>query len=37
MSENQNNIPVATGNNVNEEEQSLQLSDLWALVWDNKW
>ena len=37
MSENnQNNIPVTT-TPVNEEEQSLQLADLWALVWDNKW
>ena len=37
MSEiNQNNVPVTT-TPVNEEEQSLQLADLWALVWDNKW
>ena len=37
MAENhQNNVPVYTGNN-NEEEQSLNLADLWSLVWDNKW
>ena len=34
---NQNNLPVMTGQNVNEEDQSLQLADLWALVWDHKW
>ena len=32
----QNNIPAQAGQ-MNEEEQSLQLSDLWALVWDHKW
>ena len=38
MSEsNQNTVPVYTVKNTNEEEQSLQLADLWALVWDNKW
>ncbi|MBQ1754577.1 MAG: hypothetical protein II002_06555, partial [Bacteroidales bacterium] len=37
MSEsNLNNNPVYTGTN-KEEEQSLQIADLWALVWDNKW
>ena len=34
---NQTNLPVMTGQNVNEEDQSLQLADLWALVWDHKW
>ena len=34
---NQNNLPVMTGQNVNEEDQSLQLADLWALIWDHKW
>ena len=38
MSEsNKNNLPVYNGQVYNEEEQSLQLADLWALVWDNKW
>ena len=38
MSEsNKNNLPVYNGQVNNEEEQSLQLADLWALVWDNKW
>ena len=32
-----NNIPVYNGQVNNDEEQSLQLTDLWALVWDNKW
>ena len=36
MSDSQNTVPVYTGKN-NEEETSLQLADLWALVWDNKW
>ena len=37
MADNTKNIqPVATGQ-VNEEEQALQLTDLWALVWDHKW
>ena len=35
MSDSQNTVPVYTGKN-NEEETSLQLADLWALVWDNK-
>ena len=36
MSENnQNNLPVHNGNA--EDEQSLQLADLWALIWDHKW
>ena len=34
---NQNSIPVYNGQVNGEEEQSLQLADLWALVWDNKW
>ena len=34
---NQNNVPVYTGQPNNEEEQSIQLADLWALVWDHKW
>ena len=38
MSEsNQNNLPVYNVQGSNEEEQSLQLADLWALVWDHKW
>ena len=38
MSEsNQNNLPVYSGMGEYEEEQSLQLADLWALVWDHKW
>jgi len=32
-----NNMPVYNGQVNNGEEQSLQLADLWALVWDNKW
>ena len=34
---NQNNIPVYTGQANSDNEQSLQLADLWALVWDHKW
>ena len=34
---NQNNIPVYTGQANSDDEQSLQLADLWALVWDHKW
>ena len=38
MAENNlNNFPVYTGQANNDEEQSLQLTDLWALVWDHKW
>ena len=38
MSEsNKNNLPVYNGLVEAEEEQSLQLADLWALVWDHKW
>ena len=37
MSElNQNNSLVQAGHE-NEEDQSLQLTDLWNLIWDNKW
>ena len=31
-----NSIPVVNGQS-NEEEQSIQFSDLWALVWYHKW
>ena len=38
MSENKlNNLPVYNGQGDSDEEQSLQLADLWALVWDHKW
>ena len=38
MSEsNLNNLPVYNVQGDSEEEQSLQLADLWALVWDHKW
>ena len=38
MSEsNLNNLPVYNVQGESEEEQSLQLADLWALVWDHKW
>jgi len=33
----QNNLPLSTGQQGQEEEQSLQLADLWSLVWDHKW
>ena len=33
---NLNNLPVSNGQ-VDEEGQTLQLADLWALVWDHKW
>ena len=32
-----NNLPVYNVQGDSEEEQSLQLADLWALVWDHKW
>jgi len=38
MSEsNKNNVPVYTGQVEENEEQALQLADLWALIWDHKW
>ena len=33
---NLNNLPVSNSQ-VDEEGQTLQLADLWALVWDHKW
>ncbi|MBQ9192499.1 MAG: hypothetical protein IJ156_02115, partial [Bacteroidales bacterium] len=33
---NQNNLPIVNGLD-GQEEQSLQLADLWALIWDHKW
>ncbi|MBO5563591.1 MAG: hypothetical protein J5939_07750, partial [Bacteroidales bacterium] len=32
-----NNTPVFTGQPTSEEEQTIQLTDLWALIWDHKW
>ena len=32
-----NNLPLTGSQQAQEEEQSLQLADLWALVWDHKW
>ena len=36
MADAKHNNLVINPNSV-EEEQSLQLSDLWALIWDHKW
>ena len=36
VDKNLNNSPVTTGQ-VNQEEQSFQLTDLWALIWNHKW
>ena len=33
----QNNLPIYNGQNNDEEDQSLQLADLWAIIWDHKW
>ena len=33
---NLNNLPISNGQS-DEEGQTLQLTDLWALVWDHKW
>ena len=32
-----NNMPFYMGPGFEEEEPSLQLTDLWALIWDHKW